>query len=416
MSESGKPLPPLRHLDMFPAEQEGQQVIVLRDPAGVFSEMIALPIPAFFIVSCFNGTNRIPDVQAAFLQQFGQRVRTEDVQSLAERLDEYLLLYSPRFDEKRKALEADYGALPVRPACHAGQAYPDNPEALRAAFEAYFTLDGGAGMPGDIQTDRRIAGLVLPHMDPRCSGACASWGLRALAESPKPDVFVVLGTAHQPIPRQYSLSDKDYDTPLGPIACDKDFIDRLRREFGAERISGGELVHKAEHSIEFQAMFLRALYEREPNPPEIVPILCGSFHEMVESGQSPADSAEVGDFSAAMRRTAEDSGKSVCYISGADLAHMGRKFGDEEGVSDALIDSVRRRDLEMLAFLERADAEGFYRHIEAEKDARKICGMPPMFTMMKCMDASAGKLLRYDYNIEAATDSLVSFCAMAFYF
>ena len=190
------------------AEQDGQQVIVLRDPSGVFSEMIALPIPAFFIVSCFNGANGISDVQAAFLGQFGQQVRTEDVRSLAEKLDEYLLLDSPRYREKREELEAEYAAMPARPATHAGEAYPDKPDELLASFEAYFTLDGGAGRPDPVQADRKIAGLVLPHMDPRCSGACASWGLRALAESRRPDVFVILGTAHQPIPHQNSLSPK----------------------------------------------------------------------------------------------------------------------------------------------------------------------------------------------------------------
>ncbi len=415
MTDTSRPLPPLRHLDIFPAEQDGQQVVVLRDPSGIFDEMIALPIPAFYIVSCFDGVNGIPEVQAAFREQFGQQVRAEDIEGLVERLDGYRLLQSPRFEEKRKELEAEYATRTLRPACHAGEAYPDSPDALRAAFDAYFTLEGGAGKPGGIQTDRQIAGLVLPHMDPRCSGACASWGLKALAESPTPDVCVILGTAHQPIPHQYSLSAKDYDTPLGPIVCDMEFVEGLRKEFAAERMDGGELVHKAEHSIEFQAMFLRALYHDRPDVPKIAPILCGSFHEMVEDGKSPSESAEASDFWQAMRQTVADSGKSVCYIAGADLAHMGRKFGDEQGVSDDLIASVRKRDLEMLGFLEQGDAEGFFRHIESEKDSRKICGMPPMYTMMQCMGGAQGELLRYDYNIEPATDSMVSFCSMAFY-
>ncbi|MCX7015487.1 MAG: AmmeMemoRadiSam system protein B, partial [Candidatus Sumerlaeota bacterium] len=260
---------------------------------------------------------------------------------------------------------------------------------------------------------RRMAGLVLPHMDPRCAGVCASWGLKALAEAEPPELLIVFGTSHQPLPNLFSASDKDFATPLGIVHCDKGFVARLRGRLGAERLAG-ELVHKGEHSIEFQAVYLHALYG-EPAPFQIVPILCGSFQEFIANGRSPSENAEFAEFRRALRETAEESGKRVCYVAGADLAHMGRKFGDEDGLSDKMIHSVRERDLEMLGRLERLDAEGFFRFIHKEGDERKVCGLPPMYAMMRCMAAGEGKLLKYDFSVEPPTQSMVSFCSMAFY-
>jgi len=116
-----------------------------------------------------------------------------------------------------------------------------------------------------------------------------------------------------------------------------------------------------------------------------------------------------------MRDAVRQSGKRVCYVSGADLAHMGRKFGDEFGVSEALIESTRARDGELLDFAARLDAEGFFQHVAREKDARKICGLPPTYMALVCMDAARSQLLKHDWNVESETDSLVSFCSMAFY-
>ncbi|MCX7015392.1 MAG: hypothetical protein NTW86_23040, partial [Candidatus Sumerlaeota bacterium] len=139
------PVPSLRPLDMFPTENRGEPVVVLRDPEGICENTLSLPLPAYFIVSCFNGENTPAAIQGAFQRRFGQRVRVEDIESLARQLDGYFLLQTETYRARRRHLEDAYAALPARPASHAGQAYPDSAEALKAVFEAFFTLRGGAG-------------------------------------------------------------------------------------------------------------------------------------------------------------------------------------------------------------------------------------------------------------------------------
>lgn len=411
-----EPLPALRPVEMIPTKHEGRVVVVVRDPEGVCEGMIVLPLPAYFIASCFDGASRLSDVQAAFQRQFGQTIKDDDILSLNRQLDEHGLLLTSKYFARKKALEDEYEALPARPATHAGQAYPDDPEALKATFEAYFTLEGGAGaLDGSRgQGTREVAGIVLPHIDPRCGGRCASWGLKALAESPRPDVFVIFGTSHQPMPELFSVSEKDFQTPLGQVSVDKEFIQQLRRNWRKGRFSGSPLVHKSEHSIEFQVMFLHALYG-EPAPFTIVPILCSSLHEFMEQPERLRSDEDIAQFCDAVKRAAAASGKRVCYVAGADLSHMGRKFGDEFGLSDELIERTKKHDLQALEAAARLDFEGFFGSIACDGDSYKVCGTPPMHAMMRCMEATEGRLLNYDLNLEASTDSMVSFCSMVFY-
>jgi AmmeMemoRadiSam system protein B len=420
---SEEPLPAVRPLEMVPTQHEGNPVVLMRDAEGISENVLVLPIPAFYVISCLNGQTKASDIQGAFEKQFGQPLRDEDLQAILDQLDSNHMLLTERYEEMRRLAEKEYDDLPARLPRHAGQAYPDAPEALKATFDAFFTLDGGPGAIADEDRGNGLpaqlrrpdmAGLVLPHIDPRCGGPCASWALKALAGAKCPDVFVIFGTSHTPLPNAFSVDDKPFDTPLGAIPCDTEFIERLRESYGAERLDGGKLAQRNEHSIEFQAVFLHALYG-DPPPFTIVPILCGSFNEMIESGESPESNAEITEFCQAVRQAAEASGKRVCYVAGADLAHMGRKFGDEEGLSDELIQSTREKDLAMLEYVERLDREAFFQNLQAEGDARKVCGLPPMYAMLACMNAREGKLLKYDYNLEPATQSLVSFCAMAFY-
>jgi AmmeMemoRadiSam system protein B len=145
----------------------------------------------------------------------------------------------------------------------------------------------------------------------------------------------------------------------------------------------------------------------------IVPILCGSFHEMIASRTRPIDDPRVNEFVTAVREAIADSSRKVCYIAGADLAHVGPRFGDRQAVSDALLKLLESDDLRMLEKVANADADGFFDYISAEGDRRKICGLPPIYTMLKVADATAGTLLKYEQWPDPA--GTVTFASMSFY-
>jgi hypothetical protein len=134
---------------------------------------------------------------------------------------------------------------------------------------------------------------------------------------------------------------------------------------------------------------------------------------MLYSGGSPIEDARVSEFTSALRKAVADSGKRVCYSAGADLAHVGPRFGDEHPISDGFLKLLESDDRRMLEHVEAVDADGFFENIRADGDRRKICGMPPIYTMLSVMEAREGRLLKYQYFPDPA--GTVSFASMAFY-
>ena len=64
----------------------------------------------------------------------------------------------------------------------------------------------------------------------------------------------------------------------------------------------------------------------------IVPILVGSFHDLMQAGIDPIEAVEVRRFVEALRAAESTSGKKVAYIGGIDLCHVGPEFGDPDPV------------------------------------------------------------------------------------
>jgi len=175
-----------------------------------------------------------------------------------------------------------------------------------------------------------------------------------------------------------------------------------------------EVVHRSEHSVEFQCVFLRYLYP-DPIPLKIVPIVCGSFHEVIEKGMSPMEQKPIRQFIEALRESVSSLRRRVFYIASADLAHMGLQFGDPEGIGEYDLEILAGEDQAMLAHVERLDGEGFFSSISKERDRRRVCGLPAIYTLLKTMEAKEGRLLKYGQAFTPDTQSVVTFASLAFY-
>ncbi len=53
----------------------------------------------------------------------------------------------------------------------------------------------------------------------------------------------------------FSVKTKTFETPFGPLACDREWVKGLAERSRFD-VFGDEYQHKAEHAIEFQAVFL----------------------------------------------------------------------------------------------------------------------------------------------------------------
>jgi AmmeMemoRadiSam system protein B len=174
----------------------------------------------------------------------------------------------------------------------------------------------------------------------------------------------------------------------------------------------GEFSHAGEHSIEFQAVYLRSLGIAAP----IVPILCDSLHSLVPHGKSPADVALVREFIEALREAIRADGRTITIIAAVDLAHIGQRFGDRWLVDTARQQSTEHADREMLELILAPDAEAYYAQVMRDRDARRICGLTPIYILTALMQAEhrQGELLRYTQWVDTDLSSSVTFASAIF--
>ncbi len=391
MAES---LPKLRPLDAFPVEHGGEPCIAIRDPAGYTDAVVILPRVLLEIVSLFDGEHAVLDIQAAIMRQHQELVPREQIEAIADALDAQGFLDSPRFAERRAAVDREFLAAPTRPASHAGGAYAVDPDELRATFDGFFAPPAGPGPidgyggPGD-----PVRAVIAPHIDFHRGGPAYAWAYRELAERSDADLVVIFGTCHAGMDHPFALTRKDHASPLGAVPVARDFVETLAAR-ARQDCFGAELAHRAEHSIEFQAVFLRYLWAGRREF-EIVPVLTSFAHEAMVQGRRPDDDPRVPRFLEALAETVAASGRRVVFVAGADLAHVGPRFGDPRPVSAADLERVEREDRDMLGAVEAGDPEAFFASVARDDDRRRICGLSPIYALLRVLGGARGTLRRY---------------------
>jgi AmmeMemoRadiSam system protein B len=400
--------PCVRYVDAFPVEIEGKQLIYLRDPEGVAPGM-AVPKTAYFLITQMNGAQSVQDLKNAFSKQFqGSVVTVDEVVELIGQLDEAFLLHNKRSMTRREENETAFRNALTRPAAHAGLSYPDDANTLRTKIDGFF--DEGPGHPTGIKNEP-LKALIAPHIDFNRGGPCFAWAYKAMAESPPPDLFVVLGTGHS-ARKTFVMSRKDFETPFGVLKADREIIDQIA-EIAPLDVFADEFAHKEEHSIEFQAVFLKYLYPDQDIP--FVPILCGSFHEMVEDRKNPQSASVVAEFVRGLQHVLDASGKRVCFIAGVDLSHVGQRFGDADMLTADFVADVETVDHALIEKAGAMDADAYFDVVIRECDRTRVCGTSSIYTMLQTMHANRGELLKYDHIVDHETQQMVSFVSMAFY-
>jgi hypothetical protein len=104
----------------------------------------------------------------------------------------------------------------------------------------------------------------------------------------------------------------------------------------------------------------------------------------------------------------------VTVIAGADLAHVGRRFGDAFDISEDVVKEVRKRDAQDLVYAEWMEPEKFYASVMQDGNERRVCGLRCIYAALRTLEgvASRGKALCYGYAHDPA-GGIVSFASMA---
>ncbi len=403
--------PRLRPLEPLPFERDGQPLIAWRDPAGI-APMVEMPHAVAVLMSLFDGTRTLADIAAEWQELTGEALPEEFVRRLVADLDHWHLLDTPGFREAREAAVGEFRAAGVRPAAHSGSGYPTAPEECGHLLDELLDtgrqlLDGEAG--------DGLRGLVAPHIDLARGGQCYGLAYELLRRAPA-DLYLVLGVAHgstcwpEPAPL-LTFTRLSYETPLGVVPTDTAFLDALERHYVA---AGGdvadwyrdELVHQQEHSVEFQMLFLsRELPRRRFSA---VPVLCGSPHEFYDAPAALAGEAGLGQVLTALQQAIAEYPGRVCIVAGADLSHIGPRFGAADAVDADQVTVLRARDREALAQLGRS-AAAWFEHLAASHNATSVCSVANLYLLRALLPEAEWRLLHYDVAFDP--EQTVSFAA-----
>jgi MEMO1 family protein len=424
---SDEPLPRLRaaiDVARMPPEH-GHDLVCLYDREDPTAGQVIVSQVGLLLASLLDGQRTASGVQAVFALRTGQTLPPDELRWFVEELDRANLLESTRYRLQEQRAATAFRAGAARPAVHAGGAYPGQPGALREFLTSQYTRAGGpGGLPGPVSRPS-LRGLVAPHIDLHRGGHSYAWGYRALAESEPADLYVLLGTSHLPMRRPFAATRLPYDTPLGPVTADRAILDRLQALVSFD-IFEDELAHRREHALEFQAVYLRHLgHSGHGAPAQVVSILCVPPAQVRESS-TPRDDPATEEFLRALQSLLREDGRRICFIAGADFAHVGPQFGDPRAVDREFADHVRAGDRAMLELIAAGDADGFYRQVVEEAPGpgmanesaavggpRRVCGLAPTYALLRLVERGNGEILHYDQWIDDGGAGSVTFgCVM----
>jgi AmmeMemoRadiSam system protein B len=386
---------------------------MLRDTEGISDEVVFVPGALAAVVARFDGRRTLAEIAADSSAALGRTVSRGVVSRLAEELEAALMLDSSRFRAARAEAQQAFAAAPVRAAVHAGRAYHGDAPRLRR----YIDESCLARAPQPTDPPGEMLALCAPHMDLWRAAEGYGHAYRALGDAlsdgcANVDTFVVLGTSHARMRKPFAVCDKPFDTPLGPMHVDTDAVGELCAASGFDAREDA-YNHKNEHSIEFQVVFLRHLLGRRSAT--IVPVLCG-LGEAQCGGVDPAHDPRADSFLHALEAMVRRRRGKVMVIAGADLAHVGPRFGDR-GALDALgRRALEARDRESIQHARDVDARSFFSHVVADLDTRRVCGVGPIYAMLRAMPSAVrGDLLHYAQCVDQKEGSVVSHASIGYY-
>jgi MEMO1 family protein len=405
--------PALRSVEtiVIPDRKHGK-LLILRDTQGVTDASAALPPAVVPIVARFNGALTCEQIAREASNELGEEIPVEVVVKLARELEDGLFLDGPKFRAALSRIQTAFAGATIRPPSHAGGAYLSDPDELRLYINER-CLDA-ATPNGKAPPTGQLVGLVSPHIDPwrGAVGYGHAYGaMKRALEAQEVDTFIVLGTSHAPMRQPFALCRKGFATPLGTMEPDLGAIDALAQAAPFDAYAD-QFNHKREHSLEFQVVFLKHLLGERPA--KIVPVLAG-LGEHQARGTDPAGDLAVEKLLGALRAIVETRGGRAVLVAGADLAHVGPRFGDERP-TDAELERLDATDRASLSHAVAPDAPGFWGHVARDLETRRVCGLGPIYSLLRALPkGTRGDVLHYEQTVDKDDGSVVSHAAVGYF-
>jgi AmmeMemoRadiSam system protein B len=393
--------PRIRWIDAHPFVNEGREMVAISDAEGIMENSLVVSKDVLFIISLMDGSRSLRDIQADYMRMHGQLLYMEHLEEIVTAMDQNYLLFNENYRSRCSTLKMEYDKSSVRRPALAGRSYPANRMDLLMALDEMFRTASKKEIGGE------VTAIIAPHID-YTRGLQVYQQIYPYARQATKPLVVVFGTCHHITDKIWNISLKDFETPLDIVPVSQK-LRSLVKGNDTLRDYVNEWPHRNEHSIELQIPLIQF---NMSNDFEILPILTGSMHEYVD-GMKDIEDKMLTRLVGGLRDVLSVYGKPYLVIAGADLAHIGAQFGDPYPLGAFTLGQSKIKDEEILACIQEVDALSFFNVIKREKDARRICGLTPIYFLLRLMEGCSAEIVSYDQWTDGK--SSVSFAGAVFY-
>lgn len=395
-------IPPLRYdIQRIPVQENGQSFIYFYDQLEYATPNFALPTDAEPILSLIDGTRSVNDI----IKFSSDEVTKEQILGYARFLDENGLLDSEYFAEHAELMETEYEKSAIHTPTTAGASYPTYEEELTSFLNDAFETHENAPPVTSAKA------LYAPHVDPRVGMPSYVKAFSSIRNLTPKRVFI-LATSHYAglygdvyANKPFIFSRKDFNLPNGLVKSDQNAISLIKEQTSHDEIFGTSFTdraHRIEHSIELHLLFLNHIWNHSF---EIVPVVIGGFDELFYS-EDGFLAHQIEAFTYLLNQQFNDN--DTFFLISGDLAHFGKKFGDENPAT-SMMDKVKAFDDSFLEVGANSDSSTMLKIMGTDYDPYRICGFPPLYTFLKAFSNARGGILSHDLWNEKERESAVSF-------
>lgn len=373
------------NLDPKWVEHQGKDFLYLQDPLMLSNNSMLIPAPIVPLLRMLDGTKILEDLKTVLDATMGLDFPSATIEDLINQLDKTYLLDNVNFKNTSNRFLDEYRDGPSRSMMHSGSIYPaDSAKVSEIIMEFCEKTPITTPKPDE----GALVGLLSPHIDFARGGSTYALTWQAAAPSLEDiELVIIFGTDHIGSGSIIIPTLQNYSTPFGVLKTDKDIVNNLISIFGPDIALSEELHHRSEHSIELAILWMHAFMKNKSL--KILPVLCGSFYKYMSGDELPA---EESFFSETLDILAEAvNNHRALIIAAGDLAHVGPVFGDSSKITPGAKHSLGLHDNESIAAICDGDAELFFQISKAENDKRRLCGMAPIYLMMKTIERAYGQ-------------------------
>lgn len=317
--------PRLRNLDRVELERDGEALIVLYDPLEL-CEPIALDAEFAPVLDLLAGERSLPQIRQTLLMRGdAPDVSVDDLAAFVADLSDAGMLDDDRFVTRWSRVHDDFLAATHRAPHVAGTWFEAEAQAFARACSERFGAPEQRVAPRGGPATRALWTPAEPLVD------VGDILAETLAQLPAPedlDVIVVFGADRQRGLLPYAVTDKAFDTPLGPVPGAPEIVAGLAREL--DWVQREQLRLRLGGAIELPCALLRWVYG-DACPP-VLAVSCAPTS--LERGHDEVEAFFEGlEMKLARRQT-------LLWASGS-VSHAGPAYG---GTAD---DLVEQRELDI---------------------------------------------------------------------